>query len=74
MKRLWQFIGLNIVLAGLCIPLLYCFVGPIAAAAFLGAWPAFIIAVYDRFVNVPTLELAFDLNNPFTHRPTLTML
>lgn len=74
MKRLWQFIALNIVLAALCIPLLYYRVGPIGAAAFLGAWPAFIIAIYDRFVNSPILELVFDINKPFLHRPSLEML
>ena len=74
MKRLWQFIVLNVVLAASCIPLLYYGVGPIGAAAFLGAWPAFIIAIYDRFVNVPVLEIVFDIDKPFIHRPSFKML
>jgi hypothetical protein len=54
--RLCQYIILNSVLAFLVIWILYRYTEPIFIAAFLGAWPAFIIAVYDRFVNVPILN------------------
>jgi len=55
MMRLWQFIGVGIGLAIIIIVVLYRFTQPIFVAAFLGAWPAFVIALYDRFVNVPLI-------------------
>jgi len=61
MKRLWQFVGIGSGLAIIIIVVLYHFTQPIFIAAFLGAWPAFIIAIYDRFVNVPLIS--FDKQN-----------
>lgn len=61
MKRLWQFVAIGSILAIIIILLLYYFTQPIFIAAFLGAWPAFIIALYDRFVNVPLIS--FDKKN-----------
>lgn len=56
MKRLWQFVGIGTGLAVTIILVLYYFTEPIFVAAFLGAWPAFVIAYYDRFVNVPLIS------------------
>lgn len=56
MKRLWQFIGIGSGLAITIIVVLYYFTEPIYVAAFLGAWPVFVIALYDRFVNVPIIS------------------
>jgi hypothetical protein len=56
MKRLWLYVGIGSGLAIAVIVLLYYFTQPIFIAAFLGAWPAFIIALYDRFVNVPLIS------------------
>lgn len=61
MKRLWQFFGIVIGLAIVVIVVLYYFTEPIFIAAFLGAWPALSIALYDRFVNVALLS--FDKNH-----------
>jgi len=52
MKRLWQSLVIGTGLAIVVIVVLYRFTEPIYVAAFLGAWPAFVIALYDRFVNV----------------------
>jgi len=56
MKRLWQFVGIGTLLAVIIIVVLYRYTQPIFIAAFLGAWPAFVIALYDRFVNVPLIS------------------
>jgi hypothetical protein len=56
MKRLWQFLGIGSGLAIVIVVVLYYFTEKIYLAAFLGAWPAFIIALYDRFVNVPLIS------------------
>ena len=56
MKRLWLFVGIGTGLAVAIIVVLYYFTEKIYLAAFLGAWPAFVIALYDRFVNGPTIS------------------
>jgi len=56
MKRLWQFVGIGTLLAVVIIVVLYYYTQPIFIAAFLCAWPAFVIALYDRFVNVPLIS------------------
>lgn len=61
MKRLWLYVGIGSGLAVAVVVVLYYFTEPIFIAAFLGAWPAFIIALYDRFVNVPLIS--FDKNS-----------
>jgi hypothetical protein len=53
--RLRIFIAINVICAFAIFPLLYFFVGIVAAAAFLGAWPVSAIAIYDRIINVPII-------------------
>lgn len=71
MKRIWQYVGINTLIAVLCIPALYFSIGDIGIAAFLGAWPAFIIATYDRFVNRPDLSFSYNNKNTIMYKPEL---
>ena len=57
MKRLWQFVVLGSLLALIIILLLNRLNQPILLAAFIGAWPALVIALYDRFVNAPIISI-----------------
>ncbi len=61
MKRLRLFIGIGIILPIAVIVVFYYRTEPIYVAAFLGAWPAFAIALYNGFVNVPLVT--FDKEN-----------
>jgi hypothetical protein len=50
--------GLGSLLAVTIILILYFRTGePIYIAAFLGAWPAFVVALYQIYVNVPIIEI-----------------
>ena len=74
MVRLLVFLGLNVSFATAAVVTWVILKQPIVSAAIIGAWPVFLIAIYDRFVNAPTLQVLFDAQNPDVSRPSLTML